>query len=75
MDRRRIELQLRAILVIYRGEKNHRNAETMKGIHDRAEMLFRELEASVEPYPDLKERLADARHELDGPGPSEEQAR
>lgn len=75
MDRRRIELQLRAILVIYRGEKNHRSAETMKGIRERAEILFRDLEASVEPYPDLKKRLADARHELDGQGPSEEQAR
>ena len=66
MDRRRIELQIRAILVTYRIEHGRRDAPTMDLFRERARLLFDELDEAVRSDPDLRRALADARRELDG---------
>ena len=64
MDRRRIELQLRAILLTYRVEHRRRDSSTMREFRERAHALLDELEVPVGPYPDLKAALDSAREEL-----------
>ena len=71
MDRRRIELQLRAILVTYRVEHRRRDSSTMREFRERAHSLLDGLQAEVGRFPDLKAALDDARKELlnDDPPP------
>jgi hypothetical protein len=64
VDRRRIELQLRVILLTYRVEHRRRDSSTMRGFRERAHSLLDELEVPVGRYPDLKEALDSARAEL-----------
>lgn len=65
MDRRHIELQIRAIVVTYRIEQPRRDAPTMEAFRARAHSLLDGLEAEVLVYPDLAARLLEARQELD----------
>ena len=64
MDRRRIELQLRAVTVTYRIEQRRRDSPTMEGFRERARAILLSLEEEVAPHPDLQAALADARREL-----------
>ena len=66
MDRRRIELQIRAILVTYRIERRRRDSPTMEGFRERARSILLSLEEEVAPHSDLQAALDDARRELDG---------
>jgi len=70
VDRRRIELQLRAIVVTYRIERRRRDSPTMEGFRERARSLLHSLDEEVRPYPDLQAALLDAHRELDGEEPS-----
>lgn len=65
VNRRRIDMQIRAVLVTYRVERRRRDAPTMEAFRDRARVLLDELEEKVRQYPDLTARLVEARHELD----------
>ncbi|MGI8998909.1 MAG: hypothetical protein ACR2GO_04305 [Candidatus Limnocylindria bacterium] len=68
MDRRHIELQLRAVLVAYRIALKRRDAATMKRFRLRAQSLLDDLDDEMVPYPDLQDALRDARREVDGAG-------
>ena len=70
MDRRLIELQLRAVTVTYRIEQRRRDSPTMEGFRDRARSLLHSLEEEVRPHPDLRTALLQARRELDAAQPS-----
>ena len=70
MDRRRIELQIRAVLVTYRIERGRRDAPTMQLFLGRATALLDGIGAEVQAYPDLAARLLDARQELADAGSS-----
>ena len=65
MDRRRIELQLRAVIVTYRIELRRRDSQTMEEFREHAHSLLRTLEAEVQPHPDLQAALAEVRREID----------
>ncbi len=76
MDRRhRIELQIRAVLITYRGERRRHDSGVMEEFRDRAEALLHGLDPLVERYPDLRQRLAEARLELAGKRPNDGLAR
>lgn len=64
MDRRRIELQIRIVVVTYRVEQR-RDSPTMEVFRGRARRLLDGLHQAVRPYPDLQARLNEAREELD----------
>jgi len=70
VDRRRIELQLRAILITYRIEQRRRDSPTMEGFRDRARSILHSLAQEVRPHPDLEAALVQARRELEGEEPS-----
>lgn len=65
MDRRRIELQIRAVIVTYRIEQRRLDARTMEEFRERASMLLHALEEEVRPHADLQVALADACREVD----------
>jgi len=65
LDRRRITLQIRAILVPFRREQRRLEPDAMKAVRSRARELFDGLEEAVEPYPDLQDELAQARREVE----------
>lgn len=65
MDRRRFELQIRAILVMYRIERHARNRVTMDRFRVRAHQLLDELDAEADQHPDLRVRVAEVRAEID----------
>ena len=69
MDRRRVALQIRAILIPYRVERQRRDAATMKQFRLRARQMLDALEESVEGDPTLGAELADARREIDADEP------
>jgi hypothetical protein len=64
VDRRRIELQLRVILLTYRVEHRRRDSSTMREFRERAYSLLDELEAAAGRHLDLKAALDSAREEL-----------
>lgn len=66
MDRRQIELQIRAIMVSYRIEMRRRDSPTMKEFRSRAHALLDGIEDEARRYPDLEARLVETRAELDG---------
>ena len=66
MERRHIELQLRAVLVTYRIEFKRRDSATMETFRARALSLLDGLGDEITPYPDLQAALRDARREMDG---------
>ena len=64
MDRRRIELQLRVIIVTYRIEHRRRDSPTMEEFRERAHSLLSSLEQEVQLHPDLQVALSAVRHEI-----------
>ena len=67
MDRRRIELQLRVIVVTYRIEERRRDGPTMDAFRARARSILDGLAEDVRHHPDLEARLVQVRRELDSP--------
>lgn len=65
MDRRRIGLQIRAILIPYRVERHRRDAATMAEFRLRARRMMDALEEGARADPELRKALADARAEID----------
>jgi hypothetical protein len=65
MDRRRVGLQIRAILVPYRVERRRRDGATMREFRTRARQMIDALEPRVEADPELQKALSDARAEID----------
>jgi hypothetical protein len=64
VDRRRIELQIDAVLVPFRIERVRRDRSTMDDFRARARDILDGLDAEARQYPDLEVRLNDARREL-----------
>jgi hypothetical protein len=69
LDRRRIELQIRAILVPFLVEQRRLDSDAMKAFRSRARELLDGLEEAVRPYPDLRDELADARRQIEAAEP------
>lgn len=69
MDRRRVALQIRAILIPYRVERLRLGTATMEEFRLRARRMLDALEESVEADASLREELADARREIDADEP------
>ena len=65
VDRRRIALQIRAILIPYRVERQRRDTATMEEFRLRARRMMDALDERVEDDPELSKALADARREID----------
>ena len=65
VDRRRIELQIRAIIVSYRIEQRRRDGPTMDEFRARARSILDGLEEETHRYLDLEARLVEVRRELD----------
>lgn len=66
MDRRRIALQIRAILLTYRVERRRRDSRIMEQFRGRARVLLNDLDASVGTDAELRKALSDARKEIEG---------
>jgi hypothetical protein len=69
LDRRRIALQIRAILIPFRVERQRRDTATMEQFRLRARRMMDALEERVEADPELRKALADARREIDADEP------
>ena len=69
MDRRRIALQIRAILIPYRVERQRRDSATMEQFRLRAREMMDALEDSVGDDAELRKALDDARREIDADEP------
>jgi len=65
VDRRRIDLQIRAITVTYRIELRRRDSLVMQEFRARARSILDGLADEARGYPDLEARVAEARHEVD----------
>ena len=65
MDRRRIELQIDAILIPFRIERTRRDSSTMDEFRAHARSILDELEDEASEYPDLEARVMALRRELD----------
>lgn len=72
MDPRRIELQIRVILVTYRGESRRLSSSTMIMFRQRAMQLLDGLEDAVALHPELGAMYAAARDELSRDGSTPE---
>jgi len=66
MDRRRIALQIQAILLPYRVERRRRNSRVMEQFRERARVLLNDLDESAGTDAELRQALSDARRELEG---------
>jgi hypothetical protein len=64
---RRVELQIRSVLVSYRIEQRRTNSDVMREFRRRAEEIFAALEEHAEGHPDLLAQIAEARRELRAP--------
>jgi hypothetical protein len=69
LDRRRVGLQIRAILVPYRVERRRRDGVTMHEFRLRARQMIDALEPRVRADPELQRALSDARAEIDADEP------
>ena len=69
LDRRRVALQIRSILIPYRVERQRRDTATMEQFRLRARRMMDALEESVEGDSELRKALADARREIDADEP------
>jgi hypothetical protein len=65
LDRRRVALQIRSILIPYRVELRRRDTATMEQFRVRARQMMDALDERVEGDPELSKALADARREID----------
>lgn len=74
MDRRHVELQIRAVVVTFRAEQRRRDARTMQAFVVRATAILDGIEAEGQAYPDLAARLLEARQELADAASSPHQA-
>jgi hypothetical protein len=74
VDRRRIEMQIRAVVVPYRIEARRRDPLTMLEFRKRAMSILATLEEAALSHPDLAARLSAARQEVyfAGEQPAEE---
>ena len=64
MNRRRVELQIRAVLVTFRIEQRRRDSPVMEEFRRRANAIMDSLEDQSDGDPDLLLRISDARREL-----------
>ena len=71
MDQRRIEFQIRLILLTYRREDRRQDSPTMVAFRQRALQLLNELDSSAREYPELHQLALAARSELISDGVSE----
>ncbi len=69
MDKRRVALQIRAILIPFRVERRRRDTATMEQFRLRARQMMDGLDESVEGDAELRKALADARQEIDADEP------
>lgn len=69
MDRRRVDLQIRAILIPYRVERQRSDAATIEQFRLRARRMLDVIEKHVEADPAMRQQLADARREIDADEP------
>ena len=65
LDRRRIELQIDAVLIPFRIERTRRDSSTMDEFLAHARSILDGIEEDAREHPDLERRLRDARQELD----------
>jgi hypothetical protein len=65
MDRRRIELQIRAVVVTFRIERRRRDTSDMDAFRARARSILESLTEEARPYPDLASQLEHVLGELD----------
>ena len=65
MDRRRIALQIQAILLPYRVERRRRDSRVMEQFRERARVLLNDLDESAGTDAELRRALSDARRELE----------
>lgn len=71
MDQRRIELQIRLILLTYRREHRRQDSPTMVAFRQRALQSLTELDADAREYPELHQLALAARSELSSDGVTE----
>ncbi len=69
LDRRQIALQIRAILIPFRVERQRRDSATMEQFRLRAREMMDALDDSVGTDPELRKALDDARKEIDADEP------
>jgi len=76
VNRRHLELQIRAVVVTYRSEQRRQDARTMQSFLARATSILDGIDTEVQAYPDLAARLLEARQEFadaaSSPSPSEQ---
>jgi hypothetical protein len=65
VDSRRIDLQIRAIVVTYRIERRRRDSLVMEEFRARARSLLDSLEDEARGHPNLEAQLFEARQEVD----------
>ena len=65
LDRRRIALEIRAIVIPFRVERRRRDSAAMQQFRLRARRMMDALDERVEADPELQKALADARREID----------
>jgi hypothetical protein len=65
VDRRRIELQIRAVVVTLRIERERRDASTMEEFRARARSILDALSGEVRAHPELEPLLQAAFKELE----------
>lgn len=65
VDRRRIELQIDAILIPFRIERTRRDSSTMEEFRAHARSILDGLQEDAREYPDLEARLVEVRRELE----------
>ena len=64
MDKRDLELQIRAVVVTYRREQRRQDARTTQSFLARATSILDGIAPEVQAYPDLAARLREARQEF-----------
>jgi len=69
LDRRRIALQIRAILIPFRVERGRRDSATMAAFRLRASRMMDDLEEDASTDPELTKALTDARREIEADQP------
>ena len=65
MDRRRIALQIQAILLPYRVERRRRDSRVMEQFRERARSLLNDLDESLGTDTELRQAVSHARRELE----------
>lgn len=67
VDRRRFELQIEAVLVVYRAQRRTGPADSLADTRRRGLAILDSLLPETDGDPEREERLAAARQELDAP--------